>query len=147
MFMNGFVLRKFRQVTVLFTLFAAQSLYAQRPSPHLAAYVAKNTQLADSVVWKLKDNKLSAHLYRDDLDTTRYGGVPISQELERALDAYGSSSYLHDDGMLVKEAFLKSLRVLSDNQVRVLLGDSRGEAVMSISLYLHKGKCACVRKG
>ena len=145
MFMNGFILRKFRQVTVLVTLFAAQSLYAQRPSPHLAAYEAKNTQLADSVVWKLKDNKLSAHLYRDDLDTTRYGGVPISQELERALDAYGSSSYLHDDGMLVKEAFLKSLRILSDDQVRVLLGDSRGEAVMSISLYLHKGKVVKTR--
>ena len=143
--MNGFIWKSFSCVIVLSALFAAQSLYAQSPSPHLAAYEAKNTQLADSVVWKLKDNKLSAYLYRDDLDTTRYGGGPISQELEKALNAYSSSSYLHEDGMLVREAFLKSLRVLSDDQVRALLGDSRGEAVMRISLYLHKGKVVKTR--
>lgn len=139
MFMNGFILRKFRQVTVLFTLFAAQSLYAQRPSPHLAAYEAKNTQLADSVVWESKNGKLFAHLYRDDLDTTNYR-YSITEELEKAMDAYGSSSYLHDDGMLVKEAFLKSLRVLSDDQVRALLGDDDGRSdVFRIYLSWYKG--------
>ena len=145
MIMNGFILRKFRQVTVLLVLFAAQSLYAQSPSSYLAAYKANNTQKVDSVVWKENYGRISAHLYRDDLDTTRYGGGPISLELEKARDAYESSSYLKNDGMLVKEAFLKSLRVLSDDQVRALLGDSRGGAVMRIFLYLHKGKVVKTR--
>ena len=143
--MNGFIWKSFSCGIVLSALFAAQSLYAQSPSPHLAVFDANNKHETDSVVWKESYGRISAHLYRDDLDTTRYGGGPISQELEKALNAYGSSSYLHEDGMLVREAFLKSLRVLSDDQVRALLGDSRGEAVMRISLYLHKGKVVKTR--
>ncbi len=125
---------KFLMLLVLLTCLGNMSIANNR------VLSKSEIHIADSVVWVSKNGKISAHLYRDDLDSTRYYG-PTSQELRKAREAYESSSYLRNDGILVREAFLKSLCVLSDNQVRVLLGDSHGwEKVLSIVLTLYKGK-------
>jgi len=140
MFMNGFILRKFRQVTVLFTLFAAQSLYAQRPSLHLAAYEAKNTQLADSVVWIDRYGGISAYLYQDELDTT-YDKHLLTPESETAIKSYEKSSYLWDGYERVREAFLKSLHILSDAQVKKIFVERAGwPPAITIRAYIYKGK-------
>lgn len=101
--------------------------------------------MTDSVVWDIKYDKLSAHLYRDDLDTTDYR-FTFSKEMENAMDAYESSSYCKNNGLLVREAFLKSLHVLSDGQVRTLLGNSNGRTkVLKIYVSLYKGKVVKTR--
>ena len=139
MFMNGFILRKFRQVTVLLVLFAAQSLYAQSPSSYLAAYKANNTQKVDSVVWKESYGRISAHLYRDDTDTTNYD-FPFTPELEGALSSYENSSYMKDGCERVKKSIVEVIRGLKDAQKKALLGDeSTHRQPIRIRMLMYKG--------
>ena len=139
MFMNGFILRKFRQVTVLLVLFAAQSLYAQSPSSYLAAYKANNTQKADRVVWKESNNYIFAHLYRDDTDTTNYN-FPVTPRLERSIVSYENSSYMKDGCKRVKQSLLQVMRSLTDAQVKMLQGDKPTKtSPIRLWLLLYKG--------
>lgn len=139
MFMNGFILRKFRQVTVLLVLFAAQSLYAQSPSSYLAAYKANNTQKVDRVVWKESNNYIFAHLYRDDTDTTNYN-FPVTPRLERSIVSYENSSYMKDGCKRVKQSLLQVMRSLTDAQVKMLQGDKPTKtSPIRLWLLLYKG--------
>lgn len=101
--------------------------------------LAKNTQLADSVVWKESYNRITAHLYRDDLDTTHYN-YPLTPELEAAMSSYENSSYMKDGCERVKKSLLEVMRGLKYAQIRALVG---GESVPKqpiwVWILLYKG--------
>ena len=138
--MNGFIWKSFSCVIVLSALFAAQSLYAQSPSPHLAAFGANNKHEADSVVWIDRYGGISAYLYQDELDTT-YDKHILTPESETAIKSYERSSYLWDGYERVREAFLKSLHILSDAQVKKFFVERAGwPPAITIRADIYKGK-------
>lgn len=103
----------------------------------VAAFGVNNNHIADSVVWKESLRFVSAHLYRDDLDTMKYNYL-VTPELDDAINSYDNSSYAKDGCERVKQAFLKAMHGLTDTQVKALQGDwlRRFSSVrIGISLY------------
>ena len=101
--------------------------------------LAKNTQLADSVVWKESYNRITAHLYRDDLDTTHYN-YPLTPELEAAMSSYENSSYMKDGCERVKKSLLEVMRGLKYAQIRALVGgESAPKQPIRIWVLMYKG--------
>ena len=102
--------------------------------------LAKNTQLADSVVWKEQYGGITAYLYKDEIDTT-YNKYLLSPDSEAAMRSYEKSSYYWDGIDQVCEALYKSLHVLTEAQVKSLLGEGVvSTRAIRIKMTLYKGK-------
>lgn len=105
----------------------------------IAAFGANNNHIADSVVWKETPRFVSAHLYRDDLDTMKYNYL-VTPELDDAISSYNNSSYAKDGGERVKQAFLKAMHGLTDTQVKALQRDCfRRFSSVRIGISLYNG--------